>query len=184
MRNTLWTLLILVSICLPAGVVTMAQAADPQAKPVATLSKVKEQLTIALKHAELSLAPHQPGSGWTRIHMQHVLNILEGKDGPDYQKKAENPGDGYGVVRYLKDANASVQPDSDAAHGIEFTFAYLNEAVEHANHALRASAMKVIHHNAGLVAGMLSAALGRADSESPVTGTLAFALNALGRSQP
>ena len=183
MRNTLWALLILVSVCLAVGVVTIAQAADLEATPLATLSKAKEQLMLALKHAELSLGPHQPGSGWTRIHMQHVLNILEGKDGADYQKKVENPGDGYGVVRYLKDANASVTPDGEAAQGIEFTFAYLEEAVEHANHALRAPTVKAIHHNAGLVAGMLSAALGRPESESPVTGTLAFALNALGRSR-
>ncbi|HEY3197017.1 MAG TPA: hypothetical protein VGJ57_03295 [Nitrospirales bacterium] len=184
MRNTGWTLLLLASVSLPAGVTTTARAAEPQVTPVAALSKAKEQLTIALKHAELSLGPHKPGSGWTRIHMQHVLNILEGKDGADYQKKVENPGDGYGVVRYLKDANALVAPDGEAAQGIEFTFAYLEEAVEHANHALRAPTVKAIHHNAGLVAGMLSAALGRPDSESPVTGTLAFAINALGRSRP
>ena len=183
MRNTLRIWLLLVSFCLSAGGAPVAQAADPQATPVASLVKAKEQLRIALKHAELSLGPHK-GSDWTRIHMQHVLNILEGKDGTDYQKKVEDPGDGYGVVRYLKDANVSVTPDGEAAQGIEFTFAYLEEAVEHANHALRAATMKAIHHNAGLVAGMLSAALGRADSDSPVTGTLAFALNDLGRSRP
>ena len=116
--------------------------------------------------------------------MQHVLNILEGTDGADYQGKVENPGDGYDVVRYLKDANALVGPDSPAAQGIEFTFAYLDEAVEHANHVLRAKTTKAIHRNAGMVVGMLSAALGRADSDSPATGTLAFALNALGRSRP
>ena len=184
MRHTVLTVLFVSLACLLGSALPMAQAGDRQATPLAALSKAKEQLTIALKHAELSLGPHKPGSGWTRIHMQHVLNILEGKDGADYQKKVENPGDGYGVVRYLKDANVLVSPDSEAAQGIEFTFAYIEEAVEHANHALRAPTVKAVHHNAGLVAGMLSAALGRADSESPVTGTLAFALNALGRSQP
>ena len=184
MKNRLPTVLFVISACLLFGAVTIVQAADAQKTPLAALSKAKEQLTLGLKHAELSLAPHQPGSGWTRLHMQHVLNILEGKDGADYQGKVENPGDGYGVVRHLKDANALVGPDSKAAQGIEFTFAYLDEAIEHANHALRAATMKAIHHNAGLVAGMISAALGRADSDSPVTGTLAFALNALGQSKP
>ena len=184
MRHTLLTVLCVILACLLGSALPMPQAGDRQATPLAALSKAKEQLTIALKHAELSLGPHKPGSGWTRIHMQHVLNILEGKDGADYQKKVENPGDGYGVVQYLKDANASVSPESEAAQGIEFTFAYIEEAVEHANHALRAPTAKAIHHNAGLVAGMLSAALGRPDSKSPVTGTLAFALNALGQSQP
>ncbi len=184
MKKTSTIVLVIILACLVSAAATMVQAADVQKTPLAELSKAKEQLTIALKHAELSLAPHQPGSGWTRLHMQHVLNILEGKEGADYQGKVENPGDGYGVIRHLKDANALVGPDSLSAQGIEFTFAYLDEAVEHANHALRGATMKAIHHNAGLVGGMVSAALGRADPDSPVTGTLTFAMNALGRSRP
>jgi hypothetical protein len=184
MKNTLPAVLFVVSAGLLSGAVTMVQAADAQKTPLAALSKAKEQITLALKHAELSLAPNQPGSASTRLHMQHVLNILEGKNGADYKRKVENPGDGYGVLQYLKDANALVATESHAAQGIEFTFAYLDEAVEHANHALRAATMKAIRHNAGLVGGMLSAALGRADSDSPVTGTLAFALKALGGPRP
>ena len=180
MRNRL---LFWVAAWLLSVEVTVAGAAEPQGSPITALIKAKDQLVLALKHAELSLAPHQSGSGWTRVHMQHVLNILEGKGGADYQKKVENPGDGYGAVRYLKDANALVKPDSDAAQGIEFTFAYLNEAVEHANDALRADTVKAIHRNAGLVVGMLSSALGRAEAETPVTGTLSFTLKTLGRPQ-
>jgi hypothetical protein len=179
MRNRL---LLWVAVWLLSGAVAVVAAAD-QASPVTALTKAKDQLALALKHAELSLAPHQPGSGWQRVHMQHVLNILEGKDGADYQKKVENPGDGYGALRYLKDANALVRPDSEAAQGIEFTFAYLTEAVEHANHALRADTIKAIHRNAGLVVGMLSAALGRPEAETPVTGTLGFTLKKLGQPQ-
>ena len=171
-----------------SGAVIVAGAAEPQASPMPALTKVQEQLMLALKHAELSLTTHQADKGqadkgWTRVHMQHVLNILEGKGGADYQKKVENPGDGYGALHYLKDANALVGPDSKAAQGIEFTFAYLNEAVEHANDALRADTMKAIQRNAGLVVGMITAALGRPDSETPIVGALAFTLKALGRSQ-
>jgi hypothetical protein len=169
-------------VCVFSGTVPLAGAAGPQASPIPVLTKVQEQLTLALKHAELSLAPNQAGKGWTRIHMQHVLNILEGKGGADYQAKVENPGDGYGAVNYLKDANALVGTDSKAAQGIEFTFAYLHEAVEHANEALRADTMKKIQRNAGLVVGMLTAALGRPESETPIVGALAFTLKAL-RSQ-
>jgi hypothetical protein len=180
MRNRL---LCCVVVWLLSGAATIAGGAESQASPITALTKAKEQLTLALKHAELSLAPHQLGNEWTRVHMQHVLNILEGKDGADYQKKVENPGDGYGALRYLKDANALVKRDSDAAQGIEFTFAYLNEAVEHANESLRGKTVKTIQHNAGLVAGMISAALGRPESESPITGTLSFTLRKLGRPQ-
>ena len=169
-------------MCVLSGAVIVARAAEPQASPMPALTKVQEQLTLALKHAELSLT-RQADKGWTQVHMQHVLNILEGKGGADYQKKVENPGDGYGALQYLKDANALVAPDSKAAQGIEFTFAYLNEAVEHANDALRADTMKAIQRNAGLVVGMITAALGRSDSETPIVGTLAYTLKALGRSQ-
>jgi hypothetical protein len=180
MRNTL---LFWISVCVLSGAVTVAEAAKPQASPMPALTKVQEQLALALKHAELSMTTGQADKGWTRLHMQHVLNILEGKSGADYQKKVENPGDGYGALQYLKDANALVTPDTKAAQGIEFTFAYLNEAVEHANHALRADTTKTMERNAGLVVGMITAALGRSDSETPIMGTLAYTLKALGRSQ-
>jgi hypothetical protein len=179
MRNTL---LFWISMCVLSGAVIVAGAAEPKPSPMPALTKVQEQLALALKHAELSLTT-QADKGWTRVHMQHVLNILEGKGGAYYQKKVENPGDGYGALQYLKDANALVAPDSKAAQGIEFTFAYLNEAVEHANHALRADTTKTMERNAGLVVGMITAALGRADSETPIVGTLAYTLKALGRSQ-
>ena len=179
MRNTL---LVWLSVCVLSGAVTVARAAEPQASPMPALTKVQEQLTLALKHAELSLTTPQAGKGWTRVHMQHVLNILEGKGGADFQAKVENPGDGYGALHYLKDANALVGADSKAAQGIEFTFAYLNEAVEHANDALRADTIKAIQRNAGLVVGMITAALGRPESETPIVGALAFTLKAL-RSQ-
>ena len=110
MKKMLPTLLFAVSACLFSGALTVVQAADAQKTPLAALSKAKEQLTLALKHAELSLAPHQPGSGWTRLHMQHVLNILEGKDGADYQGKVENPGDGFGVVRRRFRGDGAVAP--------------------------------------------------------------------------
>jgi hypothetical protein len=180
MRNTL---LFWISMCVLSGAVIVAEAAETQPSPMPALTKAQEQLTLALKHAELSLTTHQADKGWTRVHMQHVLNILEGKGGADYQKKVENPGDGYGALHYLRDANALVTPDSKAAQGIEFTFAYLNEAVEHANDALRADTMKAIQRNAGLVVGMITAALGRSDSETPIVGSLAYTLKALGRSQ-
>ena len=178
-----YTLFFVISVWLLAGPGSVADAAEPQPSPIPALTKAKEQLTLALKHAELSLAPHQSGSGWTRVHLRHVLNILEGKGGPNYRAKVENPGDGYGVLHYLKDANAVVAPDSQAAEGLEFTFAYLHEAVEHANDALRADTSKAIHRNAGLVAGMIAAALGRPDSETPFTGTLAFTLKLFERPQ-
>jgi hypothetical protein len=176
-------LLFWVTLWLLPGAVTVVDAAESQASAIIPLTKAKDQIMLALKHAELSLASHEAGGRQTRIHLQHVLNILQGKGGADYQKKVENPGDGYGVLQYLKDANALVKPDSTAAQGIEFTFAYLHEAVEHANHARRADTMKAMYRNAGLVAGMLSAALGRPESETPVTGTLSFTLKTLGQPQ-
>src|SRR5438094_10021840 len=112
-------------MCVLSGAVSLAGAAEPQALPMTALTKVQEQLTLALKHAELSLTTPQAGKGCTRVHMQHVLNILEGKRGADYQAKVENPGQGHAALHYLKHANTVVGPDSKADQGIEFTFAYL-----------------------------------------------------------
>lgn len=42
------------------------------------------------------MKPHQPGSGWTQTHVQQALNVLEGKEEPSYDAKAEDSGDGQG----------------------------------------------------------------------------------------
>jgi hypothetical protein len=59
-----------------------------------SLKEAKIQLYRAIKDAEASQGPHQPGSGWTKQHLQSVINILEGKQVPDYKMNDAAPIEG------------------------------------------------------------------------------------------
>ena len=170
---------IIVILGLLSGFSVTADASDVTPTILADLSKAQEQLVLALDHAQLSLSTRDPRGGVALMHLQHVVNILEGKTGANYAAGSPNPGDGYGAINYLRDAYALLKNQPDASHAdeaIEFALAYLQEADEHALHALHGINPR---HNAGLVMGMVSAALGQSTSSSPITGALAYSLNAL-----
>jgi hypothetical protein len=65
-----------------------------------------QEAQMMLTHANLARAAANNGSlSGAKVHTEHVLNILYGKDDPrhgDYNNdgKIENPGDGYGLLRY------------------------------------------------------------------------------------
>lgn len=127
------------------------------------LDGIERGLTAALEQAEASLKPHQPGSGWTKTHMQNVLDVLNGKG-------VESP------VQRL----AAAQPEAgrinrEAGEALEHALAYVHEAKTHAARAVKGKNAPDIHGHARLVAGMLAAALGRPGATSPVTGALAYA---------
>lgn len=148
------------------------------------LQKANAELQIALQAAEKSLGPHTPGSGWTKNHMQIVLNVVEGKEGPDFSDEAQTPGNGQGVLRHLEEAQAALKgASSPSAAGlleaIHYTRADLNEAIVQAKASLKGNSMTEIHARAGLAAGLLVAARGVPDTSSPVTGALTYALRAL-----
>lgn len=148
------------------------------------IEQAETQLTIALKLAEQSLAPHKVGSGWTRMHMQQVINVLQGEQGPDFNAKVENPGDGHGAVTYLRaaqDAFANDQIGAEDKEALSHTLAYLEEAIEHAKRSIKGTNVAEVHGHARLAAGMLVAALGAAESASPVTGTLQYVKKSLDR---
>jgi hypothetical protein len=168
---------ILAVVCPAWGLTAEAQ---PE-KVRVSLEKAKGQLEIALKHAELSLAPHQPGSGWTRQHMQRVLNILAGAQGQDFSDKVDNPGDGYGAAWHIRDALDKLPGglSTDAGMALDHTLAYINDAAKHARHSVKGTSVTEVHREAALAAGMLAAALGRSDSKSPAIGALVFAMRSL-----
>jgi hypothetical protein len=154
---------------------TFVQAVEVT-KVVANLTKGQELILLAMKHVELALNAKDAKEGAAQI--QHVLNILEGKAGPNSSGAGATLGDTYGAVNYLRDAHAMLKESSprDQQEAVEFALAYLHEADEHGVYAKRG---KSFRHNAGLVAGMLSAALGQPGVNSPITGTLAYALHSL-----
>lgn len=92
------------------------------------------QTALAVTHAQLALnaiatGDHRVG----KLHVEHVSNILNGSDSPDFgdldgDGEAQNPGDGYGVLPYAWQVSAvagqiaqvTTLPDAlaDAAAGI------------------------------------------------------------------
>jgi hypothetical protein len=138
------------------------------------LAHARQELQIAIERAERSLAEHQPGSGHTKLHMQQVLNVLEGREGKHFNAKTENPGDGTGVIKHLAAAEGMLAPAAQQA--IIHARTFIQEAIEHAHRSVRAGGIEETHHHAALAAGLLQAAAGREGSRSPVTGALAYAL--------
>lgn len=145
------------------------------------LLKAHDQLEIAIHYAELAVAPHQPGLGWHRAHVQRAINVIVGKDNPDFQKEVENPGDGHGVMKYLQeghDAMKGCRPVT-TCDAIEGTLEYLRAAVEHGKKSVELGRMAgMSQQQARMFGALLRAAHGTRDTESPVLGALAYALRA------
>jgi hypothetical protein len=66
-----------------------------------TLDKALGQLNVALQRVDLASQAANLAGLQTYVHQ--VLNIIEGKQGPDYNVAAGDPGDGHGVQVYLQD---------------------------------------------------------------------------------
>lgn len=160
-------------------VVTLTPAGMLWAGDVGSIvQQAQQQLTIAIQQAEASLQPHQPGSGHTKQHMQQVINVLEGRNGKNFNAKVESPGDGEGVTKRLEMAAEEVKGDQGSKNlqqALDQTMALVQEAIQHAKRSVQGADVHETHLQAGLAAGLLVAAAGRPDSESPITGSLAYA---------
>ncbi|HXN06633.1 MAG TPA: hypothetical protein VN944_06180 [Nitrospiria bacterium] len=144
------------------------------------LKKADVQLQRAIKEAEVSLGPHQPGSGWTKRHMQAVTDMLEGNEGPDFQKndsalKEEEKGLLPLLNQIQKDLKSANSPH-EIDQALDGTLFFIQQAVEQAKMSVAAKSIDETHSHARLAAGMLAAALGLGHTESPVTGNLEFVL--------
>src|SRR5204863_10012231 len=74
------------------------------------LTGAAEQIQIAGKHTGF-LRDAVGGNDFTKaqLHAEHIINLLDGKTGPNYYDwnrngRPENPGDGFGVRVYLEEA--------------------------------------------------------------------------------
>lgn len=61
-----------------------------------------EQTNVALTHA--TLAVNSGTLDGIKLHAQHVINIVEGAEGANFDISVGNPGDGFGVFNYAADA--------------------------------------------------------------------------------
>jgi hypothetical protein len=71
----------------------------PPAKGI--LTNLKEQLAVALAHA--NLAANSATLSSVQLHAHHVINIIEGEAGANFDASFGNPGDGKGVLLHATD---------------------------------------------------------------------------------
>lgn len=65
------------------------------------LTNLNEQLDVAIRHA--NLAVNSDDIETLRLHLHHVINIVEGEDGDNFDASFGNPGDGMGVLAHAQD---------------------------------------------------------------------------------
>lgn len=132
--------------------------------------KLVEQARVAVTHATFSLNAAELGPRLTHAH--HVVNILEGAQGPHFDASKGNPGDGYGAMNDASDLAGS--GDEARAFLAQNALTYLRWANEEAVRATQsgdyAEAGEAIHR----ALAYLSAALGRPGEEGAVAGALSL----------
>ncbi len=166
MRHTFIALLLISGFVLPSWSAADNTTAQPGAAHD-VLNRAKVRVEEAISIGEASLGPHQPGSGWTKKHMQQVIAILEG------DKSASDAG----TINTLETVKAGL--GQDVTDAVESSVEFLQAAVEHARLSVQAKTIDETHREARLATGLLVAARGNADAKSPVTGGLEFAARQL-----
>ena len=73
----------------------------PPGEPKGILTNLQEQIQVAIVHT--SLAMNSGTLDDVRLHTHHVINILEGEGGPNFEASFGNPGDGVGVFAHAQD---------------------------------------------------------------------------------
>jgi hypothetical protein len=74
----------------------------PSGSGVGIMTNLKAQLDIAIQHAELAAASDTIED--VRNHMHHVINVIEGAEGANYDASLSDPGDGIGVIVHAQDS--------------------------------------------------------------------------------
>ena len=76
---------------------------------------LREQMAAALTHAGLSASSDT--LALVQLHACHVINIVEGTEGANFDLGCGNPGDDFGVLNYAADTIAHAQLTVTAAPG-------------------------------------------------------------------
>ena len=79
------------------------------------LPNLKAQLDVAIVHVNLAL--NSTTLDDVRKHTHHVINIIEGEGGPNFDDSFGNPGDGVGVPKYAQDSASHAAKAAAAAPG-------------------------------------------------------------------
>ena len=73
----------------------------PPGSGIGILTNLQTQLDVAIRHANLALSSDTLDAVLNHTH--HVINIIEGSDGPNYDASFGDPGDGIGVMGHAAD---------------------------------------------------------------------------------
>ena len=93
--------------------INQGEPATPRNKPF--VQGMVEQYALALQHIDNAVNAQSIGaSAETKQHLEHVVNILEGSQGERFKdytgdETAQNPGDGFGVVLYIRQVASSLK---------------------------------------------------------------------------
>ena len=110
----------------------VAWAPNPDEKGIAV--GFLEQMGVALRHAEL--AQDSSSLAGQQTHSQHVINIIEGSGGANFDAGPGNPGDGLGVLAYGADLIKHAQFSKDAAPEDDSVGDGADDAIEAAESAI------------------------------------------------
>ena len=136
------------------GYLVVAWSPNPDGKGIAV--GLREQMAVAFAHAEL--ARKSTSLAGQQTHSQHVLNIIEGSGGANFDAGAGNPGDGFGVLNYVADLIKHAQFSKDAAPADDSVNDGADGAIEAAESALsraeraRDDALRVVNASSGTAA--------------------------------
>jgi hypothetical protein len=90
------------------------------------LANLRTQLQMAIDHVELAI--NAATLEEVQLHTHHVLNIIEGVDGANFDASFGNPGDGLGVLLHAEDSKHATFAAQEAGEVIFTTNAALVEA--------------------------------------------------------
>ena len=79
-----------------------------------------EQTDLALAHAALGV--NSTSLDAVKLHAQHIVNIVEGAKGDNYDISYQDPGDGFGLLAYARKASEFAKM-AVTAHADRHTFA-------------------------------------------------------------
>lgn len=145
----------------------MASSAAEAAGTQGSIDKLVGQIRVAITHAGFSL--NQSEISPRHLHAHHVVNILQGVHGPNFDASKGNPGDGYGALNYAKEV-ARTDVTRVWADNAELYLTWAAAAaVEATQTADFAAAGEAIHRSLAF----LSAALGRPDDVGMLGAALA-----------
>ena len=104
-----------------------------KALPKGILVGLREQTLTAWTHADLSFTSKTLGA--VQTHACHVVNIIQGTEGADYDATCGDPGDGFGVLNYADDGALHAGLAATGAPGEDLLVKHHAEVVSSANEA-------------------------------------------------